>query len=221
MAPQKRQILLIAIGTRGDAQPLVIIGKRLMEDGHIVRIGVHEKHRDSVEKQGCECFAIEGFDPELLMSNQMGDTPGLDAFNLRNLYGEWYRMVCKSTWAAATTPREDGSAFRAEVIFSSHQQQSALAIAEVLGAQLFFFNTYPMTPTVEFRHPFGTFLEGRDSPETPIVNRLTYWAYDNATHIGISNVLHDFRISLGLKSSLFGYKTVMQEQLVSMKVRCC
>ena len=47
-----------------------------------------------------------------------------------------------------------------------------------------------------------------------IVNRLTYWAYDNATHIGISNVLHDFRISLGLKSSLFGYKTVMQEQLV-------
>mmetsp|Transcript_51670 Transcript_51670/g.143078 ORF Transcript_51670/g.143078 Transcript_51670/m.143078 type:complete len:122 (-) Transcript_51670:481-846(-) len=51
ISSNRRQFLLLAIGTRGDAQPLVIIGKRLMQDGHVVRIGVHRKHRESVEAQ--------------------------------------------------------------------------------------------------------------------------------------------------------------------------
>jgi sterol 3beta-glucosyltransferase len=171
--PPPKKILLTAIGTRGDAQPLVIIAKRLMQDGHICRVAIHEKHRASVEKQGCLFFPVEGFDPDILMANQMGDRPGLNALGLRKMYQEWYKLVCASTWRAATEPFDDGSEFRAEVIISSHQQQSALSIAEKLGAALFFFNTYPMTPTVEFRHPFGTFLEGKDSRNTPLINRAS------------------------------------------------
>jgi len=106
------------------------------------------------------------------------------------------------------------------VIFSSHQQQAALPVAEALHAELFFFNTYPMTPTAEFRHPFGCFLEGRDSPETPLINKWTYWNYDNANHLGLSEPLKDFRLSIGLKGSLKGYKTICQQQVVAMKVPC-
>ena len=215
-----RKILLTAIGTRGDSQPLVIMAKRLMEDGHICRVAIHEKHRESIEKQGCSFYPVDGFDPDVLMANQMGDRPGTNAFGLRKMYQDWYALVCGSTWLAATEPFPDGSEFRAEVIISSTQQQSTLAIAEKLGAALFFFNTYPMTPTLEFRHPFGTFLEGKDSRDTPFVNWLTYWMYDNATHLGIRPTIVAFRKRLGLAVSMRGYSTHFQELFVAMKVPC-
>eukprot|EP00966_Prymnesium_polylepis_P222406 5145407-Prymnesium_polylepis.1 len=122
------------------------------------------------------------------MANKIvgGGGVGFSAIESHSLYAFWYADVCRTTWAAATQPRPDGSKFRAEIIFSSHQQQAALPVAERLGAELFFFNTYPMTPTKAFRHPYCTFVDGRDSPETPIVNQLTYWAYDNATHLCIA-----------------------------------
>lgn len=44
VSTRRKQFLLTAIGTRGDAQPLVVIAKRLMKDGHVVRVAVHRAH---------------------------------------------------------------------------------------------------------------------------------------------------------------------------------
>lgn len=65
----------------GDVQPYVALGKRLVEDGHRVRLATHETFRQFVTNAGLEFFNIGG-NPQDLMSymvkskhlhNHMGD----------------------------------------------------------------------------------------------------------------------------------------------------
>ena len=198
---ERKQFLLTAIGTRGDSQPLVVIAQRLQQDGHVVRVAVNPSHKESVVKQGVMYFPLEGFDPEALMSQQMGDRPGWDSYFRQRMYNEWFAHVCKSTWEAATAPLEDGTPFKPDVILSSHQQIAALPVAEKLRAQFVLFNTYPMSTTREFRHPFGLFLEGKDSRDTPLVNLFTYWAYDLGIHVGLCPSVRKLRKDLKLGSN--------------------
>lgn len=55
------------IQSAGDVQPYVALGKRLVKDGHRVRIASHETFRQFVTNAGLEFFNIGG-DPQDLMS---------------------------------------------------------------------------------------------------------------------------------------------------------
>jgi hypothetical protein len=70
-------IVVIVIGSRGDIQPFLRIGKILKEDyGHRVRIATHPAFKEFVEKDsGLEFFSIGG-DPSELMAF-MVKNPGL------------------------------------------------------------------------------------------------------------------------------------------------
>ncbi|KAL0403410.1 UNVERIFIED_CONTAM: Sterol 3-beta-glucosyltransferase UGT80A2 [Sesamum radiatum] len=59
------QIVMLIVGTRGDVQPFVAIGKRLQADGHRVRLATHANFKEFVLSAGLEFFPLGG-DPKVL-----------------------------------------------------------------------------------------------------------------------------------------------------------
>eukprot|EP00268_Persea_americana_P043123 TRINITY_DN4322_c0_g3_i1.p1 TRINITY_DN4322_c0_g3~~TRINITY_DN4322_c0_g3_i1.p1 ORF type:complete len:346 (+),score=87.01 TRINITY_DN4322_c0_g3_i1:160-1197(+) len=59
------QIVILIVGTRGDVQPFIAIGKRLQDYGHRVRLSTHSNFKDFVLTAGLEFFPIGG-DPKIL-----------------------------------------------------------------------------------------------------------------------------------------------------------
>lgn len=68
-------IVIQVIGSRGDIQPFVALGKELKAHGHRVRLATHLAFRDFVNEGGLEFFNIGG-DPAELMAF-MVKNPGL------------------------------------------------------------------------------------------------------------------------------------------------
>ena len=58
----KLTIAILAVGTRGDIQPFILLGKRLKKDGHRVRIATHECFRNYVKSPqvGLEFYPLGG-----------------------------------------------------------------------------------------------------------------------------------------------------------------
>ena len=48
------------IGSRGDVQPFVALGKGLQAEGHVVRIATHAIHSEMVRANGLDFAPIEG-----------------------------------------------------------------------------------------------------------------------------------------------------------------
>jgi len=59
------KIVMLIVGTRGDVQPFIAIGKRLQEHGHQVRLASHANFHDFVKKEGLEFYPLGG-DPKIL-----------------------------------------------------------------------------------------------------------------------------------------------------------
>lgn len=67
-------ILMMAVGTRGDIQPFIELGLVLQSHGHHVRLATHENFRSIVTSKGIDFFPIAG-DP-VAMSEFMVKTEG-------------------------------------------------------------------------------------------------------------------------------------------------
>lgn len=78
----KLNVVIIVIGSRGDIQPFIKIGKILKEDyGHRVRLATHPAFRKFVEDDsGLEFFSVGGDPSELMafMVKNPGLIPGID-----------------------------------------------------------------------------------------------------------------------------------------------
>ncbi|CAD5170711.1 unnamed protein product [Musa acuminata subsp. malaccensis] len=59
------QIVILIVGTRGDVQPFVAIGKLLQAYGHRVRLATHANFREFVLTAGLEFYPLGG-DPKIL-----------------------------------------------------------------------------------------------------------------------------------------------------------
>lgn len=73
--PLNLNIVIQVVGSRGDVQPFVALGKELQKHGHRVRLATHLSFRQDVQKMGLEFFNIGG-NPEELMAF-MVQNPGL------------------------------------------------------------------------------------------------------------------------------------------------
>jgi hypothetical protein len=74
--PPTLNIVVMVIGSRGDIQPFLKLGKNLRESGHRVRIATHPAFKDFVQKDsGLEFFSVGG-DPAELMAF-MVKNPGM------------------------------------------------------------------------------------------------------------------------------------------------
>ena len=73
--PIQLNIVIHVVGSRGDVQPFVALGKELKKHGHRVRLATHAAFKDFVNENGLEFFSIGG-DPSELMAF-MVKNPGL------------------------------------------------------------------------------------------------------------------------------------------------
>ena len=73
--PLRLNVVIHVVGSRGDVQPFVALGKELQKHGHRVRLATHLAFREYINETGLEFFNIGG-DPAELMAF-MVNNPGL------------------------------------------------------------------------------------------------------------------------------------------------
>ena len=82
LPPPPLNIVIHVVGSRGDVQPFVALGKVLKESyGHRIRLATHSTFRSFVEENGLEFFNIGGDPAELMafMVKNPGLMPGMDS----------------------------------------------------------------------------------------------------------------------------------------------
>lgn len=157
------RIALLSVGTRGDVQPYIALGKGLAERGHEVVLAAPENFQPWVEGHGLR-FQSMGVDTQdFFQSPQVrpllnGNLLALVKI-LRKTLVPIMRQILDATWEASR---------RAEVIVFHPKAGGAVDVAEVTGASIICAAPVPMFPTSAF--PFFL-LPGNFGPW---LNRLTY-----------------------------------------------
>ncbi|KAI1384389.1 glycosyltransferase family 1 protein [Hypoxylon trugodes] len=211
----KLNIVIMVIGSRGDAQPFLKIGKVLKEDyGHRVRIATHPAFRDFVEKDsGLEFFSVGGDPSELMafMVKNPGMIPTLETVKAGGIGRRRAAMaeMFEGFWRAcinATDNEKDThnlkmmgerDPFIADAIIANPPSFAHIHCAEALGIPLHLMFTFPYTPTQAFPHPLATIKKSNVDPG--YTNFISYPLVEMMVWQGLGDLVNDFRVkTLGL-----------------------
>ncbi|KAI4329859.1 hypothetical protein MLD38_028197 [Melastoma candidum] len=181
------QIVILIVGTRGDVQPFVAIGKRLQDYGHRVRLATHANFKEFVLTAGLEFYPLGG-DPKLLagyMVKNKGFLPsGPSEIQIQR---SQLKDIIYSLLPACNDPDIDsGVPFKADAIIANPPAYGHTHVAEALKVPLHIFFTMPWTPTSEFPHPLSRVKQQAGY-------RLSYQIVDSLIWLGIRDLINDVR----------------------------
>ncbi|KAL0382600.1 UNVERIFIED_CONTAM: Sterol 3-beta-glucosyltransferase UGT80A2 [Sesamum calycinum] len=181
------QIVMLIVGTRGDVQPFVAIGKRLQADGHRVRLATHANFKEFVLSAGLEFFPLGG-DPKVLaayMVKNKGFLPsGPSEIHIQR---NQIKEIIFSLLPACVDPDPDTKVpFKADAIIANPPAYGHTHVAEALRVPLHIVFTMPWTPTSEFPHPLSRVKQ-------PVGYRLSYQIVDALIWLGIRDMINEFR----------------------------
>ena len=151
--PPVLNVVIQVVGSRGDVQPFVALGKVLKEAyGHRVRLATHATFKKFVEDNGLEFFSIGGDPAELMafMVKNPGLLPGMDSIKSgeigkrrKGMYeifiGCWRSCIETGDGMAATSSnnRDDiARPFIANAIIANPPSFAHIHCAEKLGIPL-------------------------------------------------------------------------------------
>ncbi|GMH36151.1 hypothetical protein BSKO_04019 [Bryopsis sp. KO-2023] len=211
-------IVILVVGTRGDVQPFVALGRGLKECGHRVRLASHRDYKGFVTSFGLEFYPLGG-DPKVLSEfvvENRGVLPlGVLSGNLRaipqNL--EQLRSIIFSTMGACTEPDSygDKAPFTADAIIANPPAVGHIHCAEKLKIPLHMMFTMPWSKTKEFMHPLARlswnvsqtmqkttrfFLGDNSKGLNRFIRRrmkYTYSAVENIMFLGLRDIINEFR----------------------------
>lgn len=182
-------IVVMVIGSRGDIQPFLKVGKILKERGHRVRIATHPAFKTFVEQDtGLEFFSIGG-DPAELMAF-MVKNPGLmpSASTIRageigkkrdamfEMFQGFWRACINATDEEENLGNlkmmDDKHPFVADAIIANPPSFAHIHCAERLGIPLHLMFTFPYSPTQQFPHPLANIK--RTNVDTNYTNFISY-----------------------------------------------
>ncbi|KAL3328368.1 hypothetical protein AABB24_035820 [Solanum stoloniferum] len=150
------QIVMLIVGTRGDVQPFIAIGKRLQEYGHRVRLATHANFKEFVLTAGLEFYPLGG-DPKVLagyMVKNKGFLPS--APSEIPVQRNQLKDIISSLLPACKEPDMDtGVPFKPDAIIANPPAYGHTHVAEALKIPIHIFFTMPWTPTSEFPHPLS------------------------------------------------------------------
>ncbi|KFY08589.1 hypothetical protein V492_06091 [Pseudogymnoascus sp. VKM F-4246] len=209
-------IVIMVIGSRGDIQPFLKLGKVLKENhGHRVRIATHPAFRDFVEHDsGLEFFSVGGDPAELMafMVKNPGMIPTMETLKKgevgrrRNAMAEMF----EGFWRACINATDDEhdvhnlkmmgtkGPFIADAIIANPPSFAHIHCAERLGIPLHLMFTFPYTPTLDFPHPLANIKKTNVDPG--YTNFMSYPLVEMMTWQGLGDLVNDFRVkTLGLE----------------------
>ncbi|KIJ24028.1 glycosyltransferase family 1 protein [Sphaerobolus stellatus SS14] len=180
----------LTIGSRGDVQPYIALGKRLLQEGHRVRIATHGEFKEWIESHNIE-YAYVGGDPAELMricvENGMFTVSFLKEGATK--FRGWIDDLLKTAWEAC-----QGT----DVLVESPSAMGGIHIAEALKIPYFRAFTMPWTRTRAYPHAFAV-------PEHKMggaYNYMTYVMFDQVFWRGTSGQINRWRRKvLGLPST--------------------
>jgi hypothetical protein len=126
--PPKLNVVIHVVGSRGDVQPFVALGKTLKSTyGHRVRLATHPTFKGFVEENGLEFFSIGGDPSELMafMVKNPGLMPGFESLKSGDVgkrrkgmeeivLGCWRSCIEAGDGLGAPPRRESGDSFGLE-----------------------------------------------------------------------------------------------------------
>ncbi|KAJ6172823.1 UDP-Glycosyltransferase/glycogen phosphorylase [Penicillium chermesinum] len=197
--PPSLNIVIQVVGSRGDVQPFVALGKVLKNVyRHRVRLATHSTFKEFVEQHGLEFFSIGG-DPTRLMAF-MVKNPGLrpgfrsmmsgDVSQQRKHVAEYIQGCWRSCYRA-DDGTEDGSSEPA----GSDDAGSSFAhihCAEKLGIPLHIVFTMPYSPTQAFPHPLANIQSSNADPQ--LTNYISYAMVELLSWQGLGDIINRFRV---------------------------
>ncbi|KAF2493203.1 UDP-Glycosyltransferase/glycogen phosphorylase [Lophium mytilinum] len=212
----KLNIVVIVIGSRGDIQPFLKIGKILKEEyGHRVRIATHPSFKKFVEQDsGLEFFSVGGNPSELMafMVKNPGLIPSINtvkAGEIGKRRADMYTMF-QGMWRACINSTDDETdeenmkmmgdkhPFIADAIIANPPSFAPPHIAERLGIPLHMMFTFPYTPTVQFPHPLANIRAS--NLDANYTNFMSYPLVEMMTWQGLGDLINKFRTTmLGLE----------------------
>lgn len=193
MKPAKTfRFTFLTIGSRGDVQPYIALGKALLKDGHKVKIVSHGEFEDWVREHGIEFDTIAG-DPSALMSLMVSHPTISYSFikEAKSKFRSWIGDLLESSWKACQDT---------DVLIESPSSISGIHIAEKLKIPYFRAFTMPWTRTRAYPHAFMV----PDQRLGGAYNYMTHVAFENGYWRGTSSQVNKWRVkTLGLpKTSL-------------------
>ncbi|XP_024030065.1 sterol 3-beta-glucosyltransferase UGT80A2 isoform X2 [Morus notabilis] len=181
------QIVMLIVGTRGDVQPFIAIGKRLQDYGHRVRLATHSNFKEFVLTAGLEFYPLGG-DPKVL-AGYMVKNKGFLPSGPSEIPVQRNQMkdIIYSLLSACKDPDMDsGIPFKAEAIIANPPAYGHTHVAEALKVPIHIFFTMPWTPTSEFPHPLSRVKQSAGY-------RLSYQIVDSLIWLGIRDMINDVR----------------------------
>ncbi|KAJ4375664.1 hypothetical protein N0V86_007197 [Didymella sp. IMI 355093] len=218
--PPPLNVVIQVVGSRGDVQPFVALGKVLKDTyGHRVRLATHPTFKDFVIENGLEFFSIGGDPAELMafMVKNPGLMPGMntlwsgDVGKRRKgiaeiLRGTWRSCIetgnglgvdpLKQTveeWMGVEEqlPEQLKKPFVADAIIANPPAFGHVHCAEKLGIPLHMMFTMPWSPTQQFPHPLADIKSSNADPT--ITNYMSYIMVDLLTWQGLGDIINRFR----------------------------
>jgi UDP:flavonoid glycosyltransferase YjiC (YdhE family) len=190
-------IVVMVVGSRGDVQPFIPIGRRLAER-HRVRIATHPEFRPMVERAGLEFYPLGG-DPHEMMQYIVKTGGRIVPTHLDQIWEDVPKKramiaeILASTWRACTEadPERPGARpFRADAIVANPPSYGHIHCAEALHIPLHMVFTMPWSSTVTVPHPFANIDPGT---HRPVENFFSYGIVDLLVWAGIGDLVDAFR----------------------------
>ncbi|CCD22213.1 sterol 3-beta-glucosyltransferase NDAI_0A00550 [Naumovozyma dairenensis CBS 421] len=197
ITPKKKyNIGLLTIGSRGDVQPYIALGKGLIKENHNVTIITHIEFKDFVESHGLNFVKLAGNPSELMAL--MVEHESMNVALLRDAsknFKSWIKDLLESSW-------ESCKALNLNLLIESPSAMVGIHIAEALNIPYFRAFTMPWTRTRAYPHAFIV----PDQKRGGNYNYLTHVLFENIFWKGISGQVNKWRVeTLGLKKTNLYY----------------
>ncbi|VEU22678.1 DEKNAAC103744 [Brettanomyces naardenensis] len=172
---------LLTIGSRGDVQPYIALGKALMKEGHKVKIVTHAEFGPWIKSHGLEFDVIAG-DPSELMALMVSHPTISYSFvrDARSKFSSWIDELLESSWKAC-----QGT----DVLIESPSSFAGIHIAEALQIPYFRAFTMPWSRTRAYPNAFLV----PDQKLGGSYNYMTHVAVENGYWRGVSNQVNRWR----------------------------
>lgn len=180
-------IVLLTVGSRGDVQPYIALGKELLKEGHNVTIATHSEFKGWINRHGIKHKELAG-DPAELMQLMVTHGSLSVAFlkEAHSKFKDWISSLLETSWQACQG---------ADLIIESPSAMSGIHIAEALGIPYMRAFTMPWTRSRAYPHAFIVPEQKRGGS----YNLLTHVMFENIFWKGISGQVNSWRVKqLGL-----------------------